>query len=448
MNMKKAKVFILDTNILLTDPNSIFKFDDNDVVIPISVIEEIDTFKKDLSETGRNAREVSRILDKLRVFGALSSGIKLFQEREDSGKLFVYLGSNMDILPELLVNSTDNHILAIALTLKQQLGEGRKVIVVTKDSNLRIKADALGILAEDFQADRVDISHLYTGIAQITLDQKDFSEFNKSQSMPPIEGHELCPNQFVILQNAADESQFVYGAFDAHDNVVRMIEPQTDSVWGIYPRNIEQTFALEALLDDNIKLVTLSGAAGTGKTLLAIAAGLAKTTDEDEYHKLLVSRPIFPLGRDVGFLPGDIEEKLNPWMQPIYDNLDLLLGGTPGSRSKRLSKSYQELIDQGMLSVEPLTYIRGRSIPNQFFIVDEAQNLTPHEIKTILTRAGEGTKVILTGDPYQIDNPYVHSENNGLTYVIERFKTERIAAHVTLQRGERSELASLAATLL
>lgn len=445
--MQKPKVFILDTNILLTDPNSIFKFEDNDIVIPISVIEELDTFKKDLSETGRNAREVSRILDKLRAHGALSTGIPVFPERTDSGKLFVYLGTNMDILPELLVNSTDNHILAIALTLKQQFGDSRKVIIVTKDSNLRIKADALGISAEDFEADKLDVSHLYTGIAQMTVDSATLTKFYSDQEMK-LDNDDLFANQFVIMQDASDANQFVHGIYDPHDKVLRLIESQAESVWGIYPRNIEQTFAFEALLDDNIKLVTLSGQAGTGKTLLAIAAGLAKTTDEDEYHKLLVSRPIFPLGRDLGFLPGDIEEKLNPWMQPIYDNLDLLLGGSPGARAKRLSKSYQELIHQGMLAVEPLTYIRGRSLPNQFFIVDEAQNLTPHEIKTILTRAGEGTKIVLTGDPYQIDNPYVHSENNGMTYVIERFKDEKIAAHVTLKRGERSELATLAASLL
>ena len=227
-----------------------------------------------------------------------------------------------------------------------------------------------------------------------------------------------------------------------------MLDPHSEGVWGIYPRNLEQTFALEALLDDSIKLVTLSGGAGTGKTLLAIAAGLTKTTDEDEYHKLLVARPVFPLGKDLGFLPGDLDEKLNPWMQPIFDNLELLLAGGVHGRQKRMSKSYQELINQGMLQVEPLTYIRGRSLPNIYFVVDESQNLTPHEVKTILTRAGEGTKIVLTGDPYQIDNPYIDAENNGLTYVIEKFKNEKIAAHVTLQRGERSELATTAATLL
>lgn len=441
------KVFILDTNVLLNSPDSIFKFDDNDVVIPISVIEEVDTFKKDLSETGRNAREVSRILDKLRLRGTLSSGVKVFPDRPDSGSIFIYLGHNMEILPELLADSTDNHILAIALTLQKQFGEGRNVIIITKDSNLRIKADAFGIHAEDFEADKVDVSDLYKGYTNLKVSSDVINKFYTKRSIK-IDQEELAPNQFVILEEENDPSQFVYGVYDALDDHVRMLDPHSEGVWGIYPRNLEQTFALEALLDDNIKLVTLSGGAGTGKTLMAIAAGLAKTTDEDEYHKLLVARPIFPLGKDLGFLPGDLDEKLNPWMQPIYDNLELLLSGGLHTKQKRLSKSYQELINQGMLQVEPLTYIRGRSLPNIFFIVDEAQNLTPHEIKTILTRAGEGTKIVLTGDPYQIDNPYIDSQNNGLTYVIEKFKNERIAAHVTLMRGERSELATAAATLL
>jgi PhoH-like ATPase len=441
------KVFILDTNILLNSPDSIFKFDDNDVVIPISVIEEVDTFKKDLSETGRNAREVSRILDKLRQRGTLSSGVKVFPERPDSGSIFIYLGHNMEILPELLADSTDNHILAIALTLQKQFGEGRNVIIITKDSNLRIKADAFGIHAEDFEADKVDVSELYRGYSHIKVTSDIINKFYTKRAIK-LEQDDLVPNQFVILEEENDSSQFVYGVYDALDDQIRMLDPHSEGVWGIYPRNLEQTFALEALLDDNIKLVTLSGGAGTGKTLMAIAAGLAKTTDEDEYHKLLVARPIFPLGKDLGFLPGDLDEKLNPWMQPIYDNLELLLSGGLHTKQKRLSKSYQELINQGMLQVEPLTYIRGRSLPNIFFIVDEAQNLTPHEIKTILTRAGEGTKIVLTGDPYQIDNPYIDSQNNGLTYVIEKFKNERIAAHITLMRGERSELATAAATLL
>lgn len=440
------KVFILDTNVLLSNPLSIYKFDDNDVVIPISVIEEIDTFKKDMSDIGRNAREVSRILDKLRIRGTLSSGIPIFEDRKDSGQLFVYLGHNMDILPELLASNTDNHILTIGLTLQKQFGDARKVSIITKDSNLRIKADAFGLAAEDFAADKVDISHFYTGMVTVKSPSESINQFYANREIRFEQ--EFNANQFVIIEDETDSSQFVHGMYDAGEDVVKMLEPRTEGVWGIYSRNIEQAMALECLMDDRIKLVTISGEAGTGKTLMAIAAGLCKTTDEDQYQKLLVSRPIFPLGKDIGYLPGDLDEKLNPWMQPIFDNLELLLGGSGGARGKRLSKSYQELINQGMLAIEPLTYIRGRSLPSQYFVVDEAQNLTPHEIKTILTRAGEGTKVVLTGDPYQIDNPYIDSQSNGLTYVIERFRNEPIAAHITLKKGERSQLATKAARLL
>lgn len=441
------KVFILDTNVLLSDPLSLQKFDEHDVVIPISVIEEIDQFKKDQSNIGRNAREVSRILDRLRSYGTLSSGIPIFEDREDSGQLFVYLGHNMDILPELLMNNADNHILAIGLTLQKQFADKRKVIVITKDTNLRIKADAFGLAAQDFEADKVDIDHLYDGKKVIEVDSSVINEFYVKGEIV-FEGEHFFPNQFVVLQDSKNSNQFVFGEYTDSDKSIKLCESRTDGVWGIFPRNLEQSLALEALLNDKISLVTLSGGAGTGKTLLAIAAGLSKATDEDKYQKLLVSRPTFPLGKDIGYLPGDLEEKLNPWMQPIYDNLELLLGGSGRVRQKRMSKSYQEMINQDMLAIEPLTYIRGRSIPNQFFVVDEAQNLTPHEIKTILTRAGEATKIVLTGDPYQIDNPYLDTQNNGLTYVIERFKKDRLAAHVTLKKGERSPLASRAAELL
>ncbi len=441
------KIFILDTNILLSDPRSIFQFDDNDVVVPISVIEEIDTFKKDSSENGRNAREVSRILDRLRAKGTLSHGVQLFEDREDSGKLFVYLGQSMTILPELLADSTDNHILAIALTMQKQVGDPKKVKIVTKDSNLRIKADAFGIGAEDFEADKVSVDEFYTGVLRLSVPAALISEMYAKREVI-IKGQAFAPNQFVVLSDDKDPAQTVLGIYNGDLERVVMLDIPRESVWGIYPRNLEQSCALAALLDDNIKLVTLSGGAGTGKTLMAIAAGLAKSTDEDVYQKLLVARPIFPLGKDLGFLPGDLDEKLNPWMQPIFDSLDFLLSGGAPSKQKRLNRSYQELITQGMLAVEPLTYIRGRSLPNQYFVVDESQNLTPHEIKTILTRAGEGTKIVLTGDPYQIDNPYIDSTNNGLTYVIERFKHTKIAAHVTLQHGERSDLATLAAELM
>jgi PhoH-like ATPase len=441
------KVFVLDTNILLSDPRSIFKFEDNDVVIPISVIEEVDTFKQNTNENGRNAREVSRILDNLRSRGTLSHGINLFEDREDSGKLFVYLGQNMDVLPELLSDNVDNYILSIALTLQKQFGEKRKVLIISKDSNLRIKADAFGIGAEDFEADKVAIDEFYSGIRELKVPSSTINDFYADREVT-LDFEPKWPNQFINLVDEKDESQSVMGMYNQSTDKVEIFEPTKENVWGIYPRNAQQACALNALLDDEIKLVTISGGAGTGKTLMAIAAGLAKTTDEDIYQKLLVARPIFPMGKDIGFLPGDLDEKLNPWMQPIYDSLDFLLSGGIPSSKNRLSRSYLELINQGMLAVEPLTYIRGRSLPNQYFVVDEAQNLTPHEVKTILTRAGEGTKIVLTGDPYQIDIPYMDTSNNGLTYVIEKFKNESIAAHITLQKGERSELASVSADLL
>lgn len=441
------KVFILDTNVLLNDPGSLFKFDDNDVVIPISVIEEIDTFKKDQSETGRNAREVSRILDGLREKGTFSSGVKLL-DQEDSGSLFVYLGQCMTELSGLPVNGTDNHILAIGSVLQKQFGESRRVVIITKDTNLRIKSDALGIPAENYEADQVDLSQQYTGVVRIAVgptQQKAVATGGVIKS--PME---LAPNQFVMLADEEEEEEGEYLVLAKHDSMgaIRRIRQIREPVWGIQPRNNEQSFALEALLDDRIQLVTLSGGAGTGKTLLAMAAGLSRAVDDQKYHKILVARPIFPLGKDIGFLPGDLEEKLNPWMQPIYDNLELLLSSGVKTKQKRSNFAQQELINQGLLQVEPLTYIRGRSLPNIFFVVDESQNLTPHEMKTILTRAGEGTKIVLTGDPYQIDNPYVDSQSNGLSYVIEKFKNEKIAAHVTLTQGERSQLASLAAELL
>ena len=441
------KVFVLDTNILLNDPNSLFKFEENDVVIPISVIEEIDTFKKDQSETGRNARMVSRLLDKLRQKGTLSSGIPLFENKEDSGLLFIYLGRDMSNLPNLLKDNTDNSILAVALTLQKKFDQSRKVILITKDSNLRIKGDALGIASEDFEADKVDISEMYTGIKHIKVKAEVINQIY-NDTFIKIEDNNLLANQFVVLQEENDSTQFVYGFHDSNSETIKILDLNSENVWGIYPRNVEQCFGLWALLNEDIKLVTLTGGAGTGKTLLAIAAGLTKTTDEDMYNRLLIARPVFPLGKDIGFLPGDVDEKLNPWMQPLYDSLDFLLGGNSSSRTKRLNKSYQELINQDLLAIEPLTYIRGRSLPNSYFIVDEAQNLTPHEIKTIITRAGDGTKIILTGDPFQIDNPYVDSTNNGLTHVVERFKGSHLAAHITFKQGERSELATFAAEVL
>jgi PhoH-like ATPase len=438
------KNFILDTNVLLHDPRSIFGFGDNNVVVPIHVIEEIDNFKRDLSSLGRNARQVSRYLDEFRVLGSLAEGVSL---GPDKGTIRVLIGTRK-LPPEVGEgHSTDNHILATALDVRDR--EKLPAVFVTKDTNLRIRADALGLHAEDYDVEEVkDLDTLWTGVAEVDVPPEAVNAFYTDGSVavePALEPPP--PNEFVVLRDKTNAQHSAVGKYSAAKQAyVPLIKMPKEGVWGIRPRNKEQSFALDLLLNDEIRLVTIVGKAGTGKTLLAIAAGLQKTMEESVYAKLLVSRPIFPLGRDIGYLPGDVEEKLNPWMQPIFDNVEYLMNL---SRSeKKQGRGYHELIDLGIMEIEPLTYIRGRSIPNQYIIVDEAQNLTPHEVKTIITRCGDGTKVVLTGDPYQIDNPYVDATNNGLIHVANRFKTERLAGHVTMSKGERSPLAELAANLL
>jgi PhoH-like ATPase len=436
------KTYILDTNVLLHDPQALFHFEDNDLVIPMTVIEEIDRFKKELSETGRNARQFSRIMDALRAKAKLIDGVVL----ETGGHLRVdlYTEEHLKCLPpELRIDRGDNRILAVALDVKAR--SEWPVVFVTKDTNLRIKADAVGLTAQDYESDKVSLEDLYSGTAEVFLPRQEIDRFY-SQGFLPIEA-EFLPNQCLTLMDEANPSHTALARYNsALRQAMPLLRAPKEGLWGVHPRNREQQFAFDLLLNEDIQLLTLVGKAGTGKTLLAIAAGLHKSADEGQYSRLLVSRPIFPLGRDLGFLPGDIEEKLSPWMQPIFDNVELLLGAVEeGTKRKR---GYKELVDLGILEIEPLTYIRGRSIPKQYMIVDEAQNLTPHEIKTIITRAGEGTKIILTGDPYQIDNPYIDSASNGLTYVVEKFKGETIAGHVTLSKGERSCLAELAANLL
>ncbi len=437
------KTFVLDTNVLLHDPHAIYRFEKHLIVIPITVIEEIDKFKKDMNETGRNARHVSRLLDSLRTQGSIAKGVTL----ESGGILRVEVYEDLALKalpPGLHGEHGDNRILAVAMDLKLKADAG-PVILVSKDTNLRIKADALGLIAEDYESDKVEIEDLYTGTADIKATAEQVDRFYGQGWLEGVDS--LLPNQFVTLYDESNQNHTGIGRFNAQNNrILPLRKGGKDGIWSITSRNREQSFAIDILLDDSIKLVTLVGKAGTGKTLLAIAAGLHKVAEENVYNRLLVSRPVFPMGKDIGFLPGDIEEKLAPWMQPIFDNVELLLSGHEAE--KRHSKGYKELIAMGIMEIEPLTYIRGRSIPNQFMIVDEAQNLTPHEIKTIITRAGEGTKVILTGDPYQIDNPYVDASSNGLTYLVERLKGLNITGHVTMMKGERSELAELAANLL
>ncbi|MCW5829031.1 MAG: PhoH family protein [Deltaproteobacteria bacterium] len=475
--------YVLDTNVLLFDPQAIAKFGSEYVVVPITVLEELDTFKRDQTELGRNARMVMRYLDALRSKGLISHGVEL----EGGGKLIVAVGFETDLrlLPDDLdSHKADNRILSVALAIQQGnlfsqfTADGPSILrtsrpdvcVVSRDVNLRIKADALGLKANDYQVGPTrNLDDLYRRLREIHVEPETIDRLYREGQIryEPEEGEPpLAVNECVALIDRYVPSHTALARQRENGTSgLFLVKPPKESVWGVRPRNREQVFAMDLLLDDRVSLVSLVGKAGTGKTLLAIACALMRTADDHRYQKLLVSRPIFPLGRDLGYLPGDVDEKLKPWMQPIFDNVEYLLGseseGSSGNesgggrrrggdyaRGGHKRRRYQDLIDLGILEIEPLTYIRGRTIPHQFMIVDEAQNLTPHEIKTILTRAGEGTKVVLTGDPHQIDNPYVDSISNGLTYVIEKFRGEAVAGHMVLTHGERSELAEKSANLL
>ncbi len=434
---KRRKV-VLDTNVILFDALALMKFKDSDIHIPISVIEEVDRFKRDPGENGRNARQFSRFVDMLRERGSLAEGVQI-----ENSETIVHINNDFTVsgLPaEFSMEKADNRILGTAIFLQKQ-SPRIKVELITKDINLRIKADVLGVVARDYEPEGLSDEELYEGYQEVEVTAGDIDRFYKERRL--VVDKKLYANQYLIMKDNSNPNHSAIGRYSALEQAIVPLVTGTDSIWGINARNVEQSFALDCLLNDEILFVSLVGKAGTGKTLLAIAAGLHKTLDEGKFQRLLVSRPIFPMGRDIGYLPGDIEQKLNPWMQPIFDNVEFLMGA-----DKKASGRAQELINQGMLNIEPLTYIRGRSIPKQYLIVDESQNLTPHEIKTIITRAGQGTKVVLTGDVYQIDNPYVDSANSGLTYAVEKFKGQPIAAHVTLTKGERSALAELAANIL
>ncbi len=436
------KNYVLDTNILLHDPKAIFRFEDNNVIIPIFVIEEVDQFKREGSERGRNAREIARLLDQLRESGgSLSKGVDL----KSGGHLRVAVPSYRPELPSAIDKAAmDQAILQTAFEIREQDG-GRPTVFVTMDTNLRIRADALGMVSETYENTRVEGDKLDTGIHEIEVEAGDVDAFfHEGRLAPRVGDRELTPNLSMLLRDKSNPSHTALGRYDATRREIVALRVPREGVLGVRPRNKEQSFALDLLLDESIRLVTLVGKAGTGKTLLALAAGLKRTMEDGSYTRMLVSRPVMPLGRDIGFLPGDVDEKLNPWMQPIFDNLEFLFSG--GARKG--PRAYAELLESGQIQVEPLTYIRGRSLPSQFMIVDEAQNLTPHEVKTIITRSGDGTKIVLTGDPGQIDNPYVDSASNGLTIAADKFRGEKLAAHIVLSKGERSDLAEIAANLL
>ncbi|WP_059044850.1 PhoH family protein [Paenibacillus rubinfantis] len=441
------KIFVLDTNVLLHDPGAVFAFDEHDVVIPAVVLEEIDTKKRNADEIGRNARGVSRLLDGLREKGHLHDGVPL----EGGGRIKVELNHRSFVKVQEMFGevTNDNRILAVALNyhLEQAgLESPRPVILVSKDVLVRIKADVLGVHAEDYLSDRtVGPSDLYGGYSTIKVHPSVIDEFYTYRFLPikPLGlNYSLYPHEFVILK---DEMGTGKSALLKVNEDATRLEPlylSNEPVWGISARNAQQRMALELLLNDEIPLVTITGKAGTGKTLLALAAGLLKVEDEHRYKKLLIARPVVPMGKDIGYLPGEKEEKLRPWMQPIYDNLEFLFD------TKKSGDIEKILMGLGSIQVEALTYIRGRSIPGQFIIVDEAQNLSRHEVKTIVSRVGEGSKIVLVGDPEQIDHPYLDASSNGLTSLVERFRDQGLSGHITLEKGERSKLAQLAADLL
>ena len=437
------KNYVLDTNVLLHDPQSIFKFEDNDVLIPIYVIEEIDTFKRDSTERGRNARAVVRNLDALREEGGcLSDGVPV----GDGGTLRVHVPDKKPILAIALNPASGDHaILQTALDLRDA-NQSKKTIFVTMDVSLRIRADALGLITEPYENQAVDPDSLASNIEEIIVSQAGIESFFKQGLLEPEDQRAYTANASIMLRGPGPNDRTGLARYDSKKKAFRPLITPREGIAGIRPRNREQAFALDLLLDDSVQLVTLLGMAGTGKTLLALAAGLSRVVEDGAYSRLLISRPIMPMGRDIGFLPGDVDEKMGPWMQPLYDNLEYLL--VAGGNRRRGFRGFEELLDSGQIQVEPLTYIRGRSLPQQFVIVDEAQNLTPHEVKTVVTRCGEGTKIVLTGDPYQIDNPYVDATSNGLSVVADRLKNESIAGHIHLTKGERSELSNIAASKL
>jgi PhoH-like ATPase len=432
------KSFVLDTNVLIHEPTALTSFADNEVVIPFEVLEELDEFKKDSGEIGRNVRQTIRELDKLRRGGHLSEGVPL----NGDGTLRIDLEDHLYEHPALMDDTPDNRIISSALRIKEA---GKEVIFVSKDINARIKSDALGITTMDFEKQKVDFETLFTGYRQLEVSAEIVTQFESDHKFVPDDADSYGPNEFAILKVGEQET---LARFDAAAGALVPTRYTEMAAMGIRPRNIHQQMAFELLLDDDVKMVTLIGQAGTGKTLLAVACGLHMVLNSDTHEKLLVSRPIMPLGQDIGFLPGSKEEKLSHWMQPIFDNLGFIFSQARKESEENIDKKIADLQARNLMELEALAYIRGRSIPRQFMIIDEAQNLTPHEVKTIATRVGEGTKLVFTGDATQIDNPYLDSESNGLSYAVEQMRGQALVGHVTLLTSERSELASLAADCL
>ncbi|MGL4980407.1 MAG: PhoH family protein [Fusobacteriaceae bacterium] len=432
------KIFVLDTNILIHDPRSIYSFKESTVILPIFVIEEIDNLKRNPT-TAIQARMASRVIEEIRKKGCIAKGVEL-----ENGIIFrVEIKNDPELMPKSLKRDVvDNKIISAVLGIQKENPE-KLVVMITKDINMRIKADDLGIRVEDYETDMVQYSDLYEGYYELEVSEENFDKYEKSGKIKVTDLDieiKLQPNCFLKMKNNGKE---VSGRYS--DGKITKLQLGDINIWGIRARNDEQRYAVDLLMDENIKVVSLVGKAGTGKTLLAVAAGLEQVVERKKYKKLLIARPVVPMGKDIGYLPGSEKEKLKPWMQPIYDNIDFLTDAKEAGSGEKVVEGLEAM---GVLKIEALTYIRGRSIPAGFIIIDEAQNLTPLEIKTIVTRAGQDTKIVFTGDPEQIDSPYLDSNTNGLTYMAEKFQNEKVAGHVTLKKGERSPLAEIAAKLL
>ncbi len=431
------KTFVLDTNVVIHDPEALFAFEGSRVVIPLPVIEELDTFKRANDERGRAARLVARSLDNLRAKGRLSDGVPL----EHGGTLIVAVIHANGMPTPFASDSKDNQILGVAKYLQDHK---ENVIFISKDINLRIKAEAIGLATQDYEKEKVNVTELYNGFKELQLPQSEIDKFYKEKRLA---APGFIPNEFAVLKDAAGGSGSALARWDATAKALVPLMRTDPVAWGVKPLNTEQKFALELLLRPEIALVTLVGSAGSGKTLLSLAAGLEQTMGGDHklFRRLMVARPVIPVGHDIGFLPGTKQEKLNSWMGAVYDNLEFLLDRP---HREETDIDVQMMLDDGRLEVEAVTFLRGRTLPNQYILIDDAQNLTPHEMKTIVSRAGRGSKIVLTGDPFQIDNYYLDSASNGLTNLVERFKGQTLFGHVWFSKVERSPIAALASELL
>jgi PhoH-like ATPase len=432
---KQTKVFVLDTNVFIHRPDALLSFRDSEIVIPLWVLEELDKLKSGTEERARNARQAIRLIDSFSKRGRLNEGVSI---PEINSTLSIGMAYDADAALDMDMSRMDNKIILSALHLKRF---GRNVFFVTKDINARVKAQALGLNAVDYEKQKVNVDSLYTGVTEID-GTSEMRAFLDGTGSVPTE-RDFFANQFVQV-NYPKEKSFQITRYNAQEKALWTVPPLAQPVSGIRPLNVRQQLAINLLLDPAVQLVTLVGKAGTGKTLLAIAAALSQTLDMKMYSRVLVSRPVIPMGKDIGYLPGSKEEKMSHWMQPLFDNLDFLI---TQAHSQSI-KSADQLIKAKVIEIEALSFIRGRSLPKQYIIVDEAQNLSPHEVKTIVSRAGKDTKMVLTGDPYQIDNPYLDASSNGLTYLVEAFKGQSLYGHVFLDKSERSVLAELAAELL